>query len=375
MEKYSFFDAVTTDAGAYDRTYKASDIAAYFASFIGNGVYANPTSNLQVVSANDGMKVKVKAGKAWINGYFYQLTEDKTLQLSNADATNGRIDTVVIRLDYTNRLMKVMAVTGNTAIMPVATALQRDADAYDIKLCDIAVGKGVSAIGDVDITDKRMDNTVCGVVSGVVDQIDTTNLFNQYDTAFDTWFEAMKGQLTTDAAGNLQTELNTETTRAKAVEGTLTDLITTEKGNLVGAINENKQSIVLLSQNLTKCYEALFSNAKAIWGGTILNYTQERFLINSYENFSNGWNNSLIVKISGKYEVAITIRTSQSGLGATASLLNDAGVLCTLQNQNLSDITKTFEVNLTAGDVLYTSNVATELSFYSIATIIVTKIN
>ena len=62
MEKSSFFNSVS-----HDRTYKAEDWAEYFASFIGNGVFPVPSTGLQVV-ANDGMKLNVKTGKAWING-------------------------------------------------------------------------------------------------------------------------------------------------------------------------------------------------------------------------------------------------------------------------------------------------------------------
>ncbi|WP_273384513.1 hypothetical protein [Enorma phocaeensis] len=35
-EHYSFFDAQGVE-GSYDRTYSSADVAAYFASFIGNG--------------------------------------------------------------------------------------------------------------------------------------------------------------------------------------------------------------------------------------------------------------------------------------------------------------------------------------------------
>ena len=46
-EHYSFFDARGAE-GSYDRTYSSADLASYFASFIGNGVYANPANQLKV---------------------------------------------------------------------------------------------------------------------------------------------------------------------------------------------------------------------------------------------------------------------------------------------------------------------------------------
>ena len=64
-----------------------------------------------------------------------------------------------------------------------------------------------------------MDESVCGWVTGVVKQLDTTTLFNQfeayfaefkasYEADFETWFETIKGQLSEDAAGKLQLQLD-----------------------------------------------------------------------------------------------------------------------------------------------------------------------
>ena len=48
MERCGFFDANLVGE-EYDRVYLASQFAAYFASFIGNGVYASKSDKLQVV--------------------------------------------------------------------------------------------------------------------------------------------------------------------------------------------------------------------------------------------------------------------------------------------------------------------------------------
>lgn len=122
MEKSSFFNSVS-----HDRTYKAEDWAEYFASFIGNGVFPVPSTGLQVV-ANDGMKLNVKTGKAWINGYFYFNTGDLAVELDTADGQLNRIDRVVVRWDLTNRVMSVKVKSSSFSASPTAPALQRDAD-------------------------------------------------------------------------------------------------------------------------------------------------------------------------------------------------------------------------------------------------------
>jgi len=130
MEKSSFFNSID-----HDRRYRADDWAAYFASFIGNGVFPVPSTNLQVLE-NTGMKITVKPGKAWINGYFYWNTSDITLTLPLADGVLKRIDRVVIRLDLAERTITAAFKSSDLSASPAPPALQRDADRYEIALAD-----------------------------------------------------------------------------------------------------------------------------------------------------------------------------------------------------------------------------------------------
>ncbi|GAA0774622.1 hypothetical protein GCM10008908_24780 [Clostridium subterminale] len=207
MERSSFFNAVL-NGEAYDRVYLAEDYARYFSSFIGNGVFPTPSTNLQVVANGTTMNIILKGGKGWINGYFYENTDDLTLNVAIADGVLNRIDRVVLRLDFINREIKAYVKKGTFASSPVAPTLIRNSDMYELGLADIRVNKGVTKIVQADITDLRQNNTYCGLVAGVVQQIDTTNLFTQFQSSFDIWFEHMKGQLSTDAAGNLQSQID-----------------------------------------------------------------------------------------------------------------------------------------------------------------------
>ena len=178
MEQSSFFNSVSGD-----RKYKAEDWASYFGSFIGNGVFPVPSTGLQVV-AGSGMQVTVKAGKAWINGYFYNNTSDLSLTLATADGVLNRIDRIVVRWDLTNRVMSVKAKSSSYSASPTAPAVERDADIYELAIADVYVGAGVTAITGSSITDKRLDSTVCGVVAGLVDTIDTT----AFNAQLEAWF-------------------------------------------------------------------------------------------------------------------------------------------------------------------------------------------
>ncbi|MGM2633939.1 hypothetical protein [Bacillus cereus group sp. Bce040] len=235
MEKFSFFNSINGD-----RRYKAEDWANYFNKFITNGYFPNIASNLQVIASGTNMKVTLRAGAAWINGYMYQNTMDFDLTIQTADAVNSRKDRVVLRLDHEKREIKAYVKKGTPSSSPVAPVLQRDADAYELAVAEVLVRNGVVVITQEAVTDVRLNKDLCGVVNSLL-QADTTMIFNQYwdwfvrtkqkydednttimsdfrkfmedekkryNTEFTTWFQNLKNILDTNTAGNLLNEIN-----------------------------------------------------------------------------------------------------------------------------------------------------------------------
>jgi len=68
---YGFFDAELVQ-GQYDRVYNAAEFAQYFSLLIKNGVFPDPSTNLQVKASSPtaNMNVNIEAGYGWINGYW-----------------------------------------------------------------------------------------------------------------------------------------------------------------------------------------------------------------------------------------------------------------------------------------------------------------
>lgn len=192
-ETSGFFNAEILSDGSYDRVYTAEIFAQYFSQFIGNGVYANPATQLQVVSMDSsGMGVKVLQGNAFINGYWYKNSSSKELKISNANGTTSRFDLIVVRLDYSTRSIYLHVIEGTPSTSPTVPSYIRNSEYYDIVLAKVNIGAAVVEISDSAITDLRPDNSVCGFVTGVVDQIETTDLFKQFTTAFNEWFTKLK---------------------------------------------------------------------------------------------------------------------------------------------------------------------------------------
>lgn len=181
-EKSGFFDAHLVN-GEYDRVYLAESFAKYFASFIGNGIFGGKSSELMVQQKSTAdMSIRVLSGQAWINGYWYENDDELSLAIDVADGVLNRIDVVVLRWDNTERVIRLAIKKGTPASSPSAPVIQRSADFYELKLCQIHVKAGATRIVQADITDTRLNNEVCGFVHGVIDQFDTTEFGKQIDS-------------------------------------------------------------------------------------------------------------------------------------------------------------------------------------------------
>lgn len=215
-----------------DRAYLDSFFRDYFASFIGNGVFINPSDSLQVI-ADNGLNINVRKGNAWIEGAAHLPEADESLTLEAGDRS-GRIDKIVLRMDTIERTITKEIKKGTPATNAVAPSLQRDADAYELGLAEITVPSGATSITQSNIKDLRHNKEQCGIVHGTVEQVDTTTLFNEYqawisekkteyntdlidyteskktelENEFYTWLDSIKSDLDGDTAGNLLNRIN-----------------------------------------------------------------------------------------------------------------------------------------------------------------------
>lgn len=194
METSGFFNAEILADGSYDRIYMAEQFAKYFSRFIGNGVFITPASQLKVVPKAGEMGVLISVGDAYINGYWYQNDAVVAKKLSNASGANSRIDRIVLRWDSSTRTIYSAVLQGTPAALPEAPAVTRTADIYELALADILIGKAITEIKEENITDLRNNSNLCGYVKGVVDQIDTTDLFSQFTASFNSWFADLKAK-------------------------------------------------------------------------------------------------------------------------------------------------------------------------------------
>lgn len=190
--KSYFFNAVKTGS-TYDRVYNAEDVTSYLDLLVGNGVFPDPSTQLQA-RAGTGMQVIVSPGAGWINGYKLVNSADLPLSISGSDVANDRIDQVIFFVDQTTRSMGIEILEGTASPSPVAKPLTRTASRWELCLAKIYVEHQATQITAADVTDERGNSLLCGFVSGLIQQIDTATLWQQQQAAFNDWLETVQSQ-------------------------------------------------------------------------------------------------------------------------------------------------------------------------------------
>lgn len=132
-----------------------------------NGVMSEPGDNL-MVSPQAGMVLKVNKGFGVIQGKFAYEDLPELVELEAASDLYPRIDAVVIRLDLTARIIYIAAKTGVPSQTPKMPELQREDDGvWEMCLATIRVEPGTTEIKSSNISDKRNDPTLCGLIQAI----------------------------------------------------------------------------------------------------------------------------------------------------------------------------------------------------------------
>lgn len=193
---YGFFNSVSGD-----RLYNADDVNTFLEGLVGDGLYAN-VDDMFAVTAGTGMTVKVAAGKASLAHHWFKSDAVETLSIGTAHAVLNRYDVVAIRLNVATRSIGLVVLTGTPASQPSVPQIRRDDEFFDLALAYVYVGAGVTAISQSVITDVRLNSAVCGIVTGIIDQLDTSTFMLQLQawmdaekTAFEAWLATLTEEL------------------------------------------------------------------------------------------------------------------------------------------------------------------------------------
>lgn len=224
-----------------DRKYDAESFSEWLKPFFVSGVF---NGGFQVLANNGDMSVNVNPGYVNINGKTKFFETEKRLTLDAADATLSRIDNIIIRRDDTTRDFSILVQKGTFANIPVAPVYTRNTNIYDLVIAQVLIGPAKIVITQADVTDTRMNSALCGWVASTVTEINFDQITAQFEDfknqfkidnydEFNTWFQTMKAQLSSDAAGNLQNQLDTVYNNLNETNTNLQSQITANTNNSI----------------------------------------------------------------------------------------------------------------------------------------------
>lgn len=204
----------TPEQPVYDRAITAENERQFNKLRYTNGVFIESSldDDLQVIPGN-GMAVKVSKGGCHIEGALAYNDNAVTLSLEAANATLKRIDRIVARFNTSTSVRSIMVYvkTGTNATNPVAPALQRESNFWEIGLADITIPAGATSISASNILDTRMDDSLCGRVLPAIPYV------TQLGSLYEQYQELVNSALSGTVAGQLEARITAEENKVQPI--------------------------------------------------------------------------------------------------------------------------------------------------------------
>ncbi|MDD3040087.1 hypothetical protein [Bacteroides sp.] len=282
--------------------------------------------------ANSGMSVNVGVGRAWFDHTWTHNDAVLAKTLSDSDLLLNRIDAIVLEVNATEavRFNDIKIVNGTPSSVPVNPTLASEPALHQYPLAYIYVGAGVTEITQANITN-MVGTASCPFVTGVLETINIDSLIAQWETQwsewltdtqndtatwtadqrasflawvdqqrtdfvawvtvlqndmtafqnasetdFITWFNNVKGQLSTDVAGNLQNQINAiieqEFYRYHGLMSKQTDVVKDETGYVSSVVETSSDAIS--TTTFTKTDNVQTATTEIVPSTGTLNYTK-----------------------------------------------------------------------------------------------------
>lgn len=209
---YGFFNSVDGD-----RTYNAQQMSEIFDGLITEGVYES-VGNKLAVQPNEGMTIQINTGRGFVGKHWVKNDSIYTHTLEASDVLLNRYCAVCIRADDTDSVRNAVPYFkySEFATNPVKPTMTRTEKITERCLAYIYIKAKAKTITAADIEDTRGDTNLCGWVTGLIDQVDTTTLWEQYKAEWNTFMDDNEAEIeaVTEAKNAANTAATNATTQA-----------------------------------------------------------------------------------------------------------------------------------------------------------------
>lgn len=197
--EYGFFNSVNGD-----RVYNAQQMSSIFEGLITDGVYES-VGNKLAVQPNSGMTIQIASGRGWFNKHWVNNDTAYLMTLEASDVTLNRYAAICVRVDENDgvRSAEPYIKYSAYATKPTKPTMTRSTTVKEYCLAYVYIKAGATTITAADITDTRANTSLCGWVTGLIEQLSSTTLFEQWEAIFTEWFEGLQAIIDTDVATKL----------------------------------------------------------------------------------------------------------------------------------------------------------------------------
>lgn len=247
-----FFNSVNGD-----RVYNADQMSGIFEGLITDGVYES-VGNKLAVQPNSGMTIQIATGRGWFARRWVDNTTPHLIALEAADVTLNRWAAVCIRVDTTEGVRNAVPYIkyGEYATTPAKPTMTRTETVKEYCLAYVYIKAGASAITAADITDTRGDTSLCGWVTGLIEQLNTTTLWEQWTALFYDWFTSLQDRINENTEAMLVAAMPVSVTVTLAADGwTAENGIYTQIVEVLG-MNDTKSVMVQPTDESASTYSA-----------------------------------------------------------------------------------------------------------------------
>lgn len=147
-----------------------------------SGIWAENSFSISVTGADNN--VTIGKGIAWINneefsGKVAALKSAEVVDLGVADSTYPRIDVIALQFNVNNNATDIIVKKGTAGSQPVRPAIVRTGSTYELYLASVYRPAAATVITASNITDLRMDSSVCGLMADSVTKVDMEAIRSQ----------------------------------------------------------------------------------------------------------------------------------------------------------------------------------------------------
>lgn len=253
-----------------DRLYNAEQMSNIFEGLITNGVFES-VGNKLAVQVSSGMTVQIATGRGWFSRKWVNNTTPHLITLEASDVTLNRYAAVCVRVDTTNaaRTAEPYIKYSDFATAPEKPNMERTETLNEYCLAYVYIPAGSSAVTAANIEDTRGNTELCGWVTGLIDQLDTTTLFEQYNAIFNEWFSGLQGIINENTETMLVTALPVSLTVTLSALGWTASTAGYTQTVQIAAMNASKTVLVQPEDASATNYSAAEIECTAQGDGTL----------------------------------------------------------------------------------------------------------